>query len=183
MLIEAIEFREGEVKASAHPGNMIDSFSIGLAVKTQDTGDKVGKLDDDAIEGACYQVLLGVNGFVNTLADHPYMTPRQRDLPSYALLAPVIFTTAKLFVCDVDLSLAELSTGTIDLTSSKLQQVPWLWFGYNTSPALRHALESRSYPAELHQLMDDAYIRHVAIVNTGAIRDFLEWSSDSDSSF
>ena|SRR5260370_5794010 len=98
-----------------------------------------------------------------------------------ALLLPVIFTTATLWVSDSNLSDADVVEGKVDLTSSEFKQMPWIWFAYHTSPGLRHSTTRRTFPATLPQLMDDDYIRHIAIVSSTGIDQFLRWSSDTDS--
>ena len=182
LLLECAETFDGEFRASAHPGNMIDPYGIGLAVKSEETGDHFGKSDDDAIEQAASQVLLGVSGFVETLrANQAIMKAVEGTVA--AILIPVIFTTAELWVSDSNLSDADLTNGKISLASAGFARSPWIWFSYHASPGLRHSVERRTIPATVPHLMDDDYIRHIAIVNSQGIEQFLRWSSDSDSLF
>ncbi len=171
-----------EISASAQQGNIVDCYSLGLAVRSDEQGDAASKSDRDAIELAAFQVMTGVNGFVKTLEANPrLMTGEKPGELVTALLIPAIFTTAKLWVSDSNLSDAGVSEGRVDLTSTEFKQVPWIWFSYHTSPGLRLSIPRRTFPVTLPQLMDDDYIRHIAIVNSTGIDQFLQWSSDADS--
>lgn len=180
LLIECVERWQGEMQASGHPGNAVDAYGVGLAIRESEPGDKAGKRDDDAIEDAASQVLRGVNGFANTLHTHPHLL-RWGNETAAALLIPAIFTTAKLWVSDADISSASINDGKIDLSATSFEPKPWLWFAYHASPGLRHSLKRRTFSPTIHNLMDDDYIRHIAVVSTDGIEQFLRRYSDTDS--
>lgn len=54
------------------------------------------------------------------------------------MLLPVVFTTARLWVSDVALDRADLSTGRIDIAGSSLTPVLWLRCQHFQSPELHH---------------------------------------------
>jgi hypothetical protein len=59
-----------------------------------------------------------------------------------------------------------------------LQQVPWLWYQYNVSPGLKHCQVLKEKKKKVEDIMLDEYIRSIAVVSAGGVRDFLEHSSE-----
>jgi hypothetical protein len=181
LLFETLEINEaGETKATSYQGNHVEPYGVGLAIKARETGDKIGTSDDDAIEKAASQVMLGVNGFINMLSATPHIV---RDSPGkqvYAFLLPVVFTTAKLWVSEANLSDANLGTGEINLNDSSFKSTPWLWLSYHLSQGLRHSLTRGKFPTTMAELMDDDCVRHIAVVNVEGIDEFLQVSSKSE---
>jgi hypothetical protein len=181
LLFETLEINEaGEIKATSYQGNHVAPYGIGLAIKARETGDKIGPSDDDAIEKAASQVMLGVNGFMNMLSATPHIV---RDSPGKtvcAFLLPIIFTTAKLWVSEVSLSDANLGTGEINLcnSSSKIR----LGFGFRITCRRGYGTYSRegNFQLAMAEMMDDDYVRHIAVVNVEGIDDFLQVSSNSE---
>jgi hypothetical protein len=101
-------------------------------------------------------------------------------------LLPVLFTTARLWTCDVDLRTSDLQTGHIDVSKYPLIERQWLLFNYNQSPALKHdhqiTNEEKSYFSEyryssatLSDVVIMEFSRTIAIVNATGIFDFLRW--------
>ncbi len=89
-------------------------------------------------------------------------------------LLPVIFTTANLWGSDVDLSKAELESGKSDLTGSRFEKLPWLWYHYHLSPGLKHSSSPDWRHTDLGELMESEYIRSIAIVSPSGIESFLK---------
>lgn len=152
------------------------AYHIGVEVKGKDKGDRHGSAKG-VIEEAATQVLRGVNGMLEFLALHPPVFPDSRLIT----LVPVIFTTARLWVSDADLSTADLSfsSGNIDLSKSGFRQKSWLLYDYNTSPGLKHTQppeDNKTRHNSMSEIMEREYVRTIAVVSTTGIESFLDWS-------
>jgi len=145
-------------------------YHVGFEAKSQKKGDpKGGK--GDAIESAVTQVLRGTNGYLTTLEANPSLMEGDRRLD----LLPVVFTTANLWVSDVDLYSSDLATGDVKLGNDNAQRVGWLWYQYHMSPGLKHSFPLLPHKGhrKLEEFMESQYVRTVAIVSAGGIEDFL----------
>jgi hypothetical protein len=145
-------------------------YHIALEVKTGEQGNPGGP-GRGAIEEAATQVCRGLNGMLSFIQDKPHVL-QARGLISFI---PVIFTTARLWVSDIDLGTADLQTGNIDLTAANFQERKWLFYHYYQSPGLKHSLpltNSYSYPA-LDKILYHEYVRTIAIVNALGSEEFL----------
>ena len=143
-------------------------YHIGLEVRSGEKGDCGGK-GRGAIEEASTQVGRGLNGFLSFLAAHPQ--PLQIDVP--ATFLPVIFTTARLFVSEVDLSAAELDTGKLPAAAVQLEEKDWIWLQYHLSPGLKHRLFTGPATDQLAALLTQEYVRTIAVVSSQGIASFL----------
>jgi len=123
-------------------------YDIGLELrKPSDTKGKPSDAKDtglpssgrSAINGAVTQVLRGTSGLINALS-------RSQFAGKTLTFVPAIFTTADLYVTDVDLSSAELTSGELREVHSSVE--PWIWFNHNRSPKLRHDLD-RNFPGNI----------------------------------
>lgn len=150
-------------------------YHVALEVRSDQAGDEV-RSGRNAIEEAVSQVLRGVNGMCEFLGGHThFFTAIGRPIT----LVPVIFTTAKLWASDASLGDADLSSGNTDLSGSGFKQTPWLLYQYNSSPGLKHAqplMEKSPWQNTLKGIMEQDYLRTVAVVNAEGIDDFLTWS-------
>jgi hypothetical protein len=93
-----------------------------------------------------------------------------------SLFVPVIFTTARLWVADGgDISLADLNTGQLPSDWARaIKQVPWLWYTYNQSLALRHHVPSGGAPSlSLSKILRAEFARSIAVVGPDGIEPFL----------
>lgn len=96
-----------------------------------------------------------------------------------AFFVPVIFTTARLWATDADIGNADLKSGNVDLANAKVEQKPWLWLQYHTSPTLKHSVVRAESAADsfikgtLGYLLKHEYSRTIAIVSPDGIDDFL----------
>ena len=148
-------------------------YQVGLAVKSNQTGDKAGKTTD-AIEDAAGQVCKGLNGLIEFFHSQREKLPQGEKL--YFL--PVIFTTAKIWTTEVDLASALIDKGEFESGSVALKETSWIWYQYNLSPALKHTLpsdreESRN-PFDLSSALEQDSTRSIAIVSVKGIQEFLD---------
>lgn len=152
-----------------------DLYQIGFALKTEKKGDSHPVASDrDAIESACTQVLRGLNGLVTGLL-HDERLRSYIDDCNFVELMPVVFTTAQLFVTSVDLSLADLETGEISL-DGEVNGSDWLLYQYPQSPDIKHHFDRGTLSRDsFADLMARDFVRSVAIVGPGGIREFLRW--------
>jgi hypothetical protein len=151
-------------------------YHIAMEVKTGQKGDEHGYSKGKGIEDATSQVCRGVGGLAEFIAQNLDILLSARA----AIFIPVIFTTAKLFVTDADLSTADLQTGNIDLSNTEFVETPYLFYQYNLSPVLKHSLPFGSHRNNLSKLLESAFVRTIAIVSAAGIEHFLQWSSEYD---
>ncbi len=146
-----------------------DAYHLSIEIKTGQKGDEHSG-SRGAIEEASTQVMIGLNGFVNFLVDNKINLIPVRD---WIDIIPVIFTSANLWISNVELTKANLNTGLIDFKDSDFKKVDWLWYQYHVSPILKHSVYSRIIPEEIYQALDQRYARSIAIVNPDGLKDFL----------
>src|SRR5262249_48165572 len=89
-------------------------------------------------------------------------------------LLPVIFTTAQLWTSAVDLKTADLHKGTVVLEEAPAPQ-DWLFYQYPQSPGLKHEVQRGTISQNpFSNMVARDFIRSVAIVSPGGLREFLE---------
>jgi len=179
-------------------------YHIGLPVREKhNQGDVGGGSDRDAIQKAVDQACLGVNGLIEHWGVS--VTLRPDGDSSTAYLVPVVFTTAKLYVSDIDISKAGLETGEVDPGMVQLEERPWIFFQAHVSPGLRHSYSVQKAPntsrddeflkplleqdasarthLALESILDREFVRTVAIVNAAGAADFLKAVSFRETRF
>jgi hypothetical protein len=151
-------------------------YNLAFPIKGSKKGDKAGD-NKTALDSAVEQALRGANGLMELLARDTNLLVRQTaTVNAWCGVVPVVFTTAKLWVSDLDLSASDLSTGRVEPLS--LTETPWLWLKLNISPALKHSLVYAPTPNEqrresLRDYLLRDYSRSVAIVSVDGIISFL----------
>ncbi len=88
---------------------------------------------------------------------------------------PTIFTTAKLWVSNSDLSESSLAEGNIDLSCSDFEEKPWVLYQYHVTPGIKHSVESDQSSKDLADMLWLAYSRTIPIVNANHVKEFLSW--------
>lgn len=150
----------------------LEVYHIGLEVDTGDAGDSRGT--KEGIEAAVSQVLKGTNGFVEYARDSPHVWRAGERF----LLLPVVFTTASLWVSEVNLAEARLATGELAPADAGFRAVTWLAYQYNTSPGLLHSKSNSHGATSLSDALAEQFTRTVAIVSPDGVDAFLRWSSE-----
>ena len=149
-------------------------YDIGFEVKGGATGDPAGA-GRGAIEDAATQLMRGVNGLVECLGERPQDIPENR----HVVFVPVIFTIARVWTTEADLATTDPVSGAVDLGSSGVTRVPWLWLQSPVSPGLRHTVardqpdKEPLYKPDLGEILETEYARAVAVVWSGGVDDFL----------
>ncbi|HET6889825.1 MAG TPA: hypothetical protein VFH31_01880 [Pyrinomonadaceae bacterium] len=178
IILECVLREDGILKAFAREvgrGNNI--YHIGREVRTNVKGDKEGE-SGQAIEDAATQVSRHVNGFIETVVRELGIIESDS---SHVDFMPVIFTTANLYVSDVDLSLADMPTGKVELKTDQVKPIPWLFYQYALSPGLKHSVESkRKDYRSIAELLQWGYLRTIPVVSPAGIEPFLLWASNLD---
>lgn len=148
-------------------------YQVGLAVKSNQVGDKSGKTTD-AIEDAAGQVCKGLNGLIEFFHSQRKKLPQGEKLYFF----PVIFTTAKLWVTEADLASASIEKGELESGSVTLKEASWIWYQYNLSPALKHTVptggEDSRDPFDLSSALEQEFTRSIAIVSVKGVKEFLD---------
>ena len=147
-------------------------YHIGFEARSNAVGDKAGE-SGQAIENAATQISRGLNGFIETIIRNEKLT---EDVSQVDIL-PVIFTTAQLYVSNVDLSLADLQTGNVNLESGDVTPVSWLYYQYSLSPGLKHSVQPKQKGYSLATLLQWEYIRTIPIVSWSGVEEFIKWAS------
>jgi hypothetical protein len=147
----------------------LDNCHLGFELRTSRQGEGTSG-GGAAIREATTQVLRAMNGLI----DHLFPGART-NAPGEgsALFLPVIFTTARLWVAEGDLSAADLATGRLPEDWGTLKSVRWLWFSHNQSHALRHQLPPSSIPPDLSSYLHAESTRSIAVVGCEGIDGFL----------
>lgn len=145
-------------------------FHVALEVKSDSKGDSSGSTRG-GIEEAVTQILRGLNGMVN------FVYKKRQLFGSEKMIAflPVVFTTAQLWASDVDLSTADIATGNIDLSQTQFTRKDWLLYQYHMSPGLKHSYANEPL-GTVGEIMQEHYIRSIAIVSPTGIAPFLKWA-------
>lgn len=155
-------------------------YNLGIEFKRGQRGDQSSG-GRGVIEEAIGQALRGINGLVEFLGNEMHQSEAGLGINLFEedfriRLLPVVFTTANLWVTDVDLSSSDVSTGELPDTDWNLEPADWLWYLYPQSPGLRHTLavqqRDNSYDI-LVQALKEEYLRPVAIVSANGISSFL----------
>jgi hypothetical protein len=145
----------------------------GWESKSNEKGDARGA--KDAIENGVGQVLTGINGLVQAIAEKKYLAGEHGN----RVLFPVIFTTARLWVADADLSNADILKGEIGQSDVHWNNVPYLFYQYHLSRGIKHSLKRFAVTDEsliggLSYSLLSEFIRTVAIVSASGIETFLK---------
>lgn len=169
--------------------------NLGFAASTSELSGEDENPSDSrkAIEGAMAQVFRGVNGFVEHLSRIEANSHESRAVR----ILPAIFTTARLYISDLDLRDANLRTGGLEKSDLALRPVDWLIYNYHVSPDLKHSYSWTSQAtigdrnrtdttthASLHEALSLAdtvrteYLRSVVIVSPAGIKQFVKAEFD-----
>jgi hypothetical protein len=175
VILETVSWSNNNFNSIGRTGRAIaeNPTHIGLEVRTKAKGDASGD-KGQAIENACGQVLRALNGFVENLESNRQMC----GVYEGATLLPVIFTTADLWICEADLSSADLRTGNVDLSNSGFKKVPWLCYQYHQSPGLVHTLPKLGRSTAITKLMEENHVRTIPIVSPSGMKSFMNWASN-----
>lgn len=135
VLVEGLKFTEDGLVL--FNGETLDNserlYHLGFELRTGQKGE-TGVSSRGAIEEAAIQVCKGFNGFIEELKKKGKNFLNESANP--IVIIPVIFTTARLFVSEVDLGSADIETGNLELTDVDLSERSWIWYEYNLSPSI-----------------------------------------------
>lgn len=148
------------------------AYHLAVEVRSNMKGEPSGETGR-AIENAATQVSRHLNGYIKAVAANPQFLEGQK----LVFFMPVIFTTARLFVTKVDISVTDQMTGKIELTKDQVEAVPWLYYQYSLSPGLKHSIERKDQPKTVSDLLESEYIRTIAVVSAEGVEDFLNHAS------
>jgi hypothetical protein len=176
LLIECMqEDKNGLLYSAAHRGAQLDrACHIGLEVKSGEKGES-NSSGRGRIEESVTQICRSLNGFVEFIAKNKQIISNKKMI--YFL--PVIFTTANVWLSDVNLSSMEIENGKVNLNNTNLNRVPWVSYQYQLSPGIKHSYSPTERSEEIGELLDSEYIRTIIVVSSSGIEEFLRWSSDS----
>lgn len=148
-------------------------YDIGYAIKTNTTGDSHPvSADKDSLEAACSQITLGLNGLLQSIRSNAQLRDSLGPVETVTVV-PVIFTTAKLSVSDIELKSADLETGELSEPPAT-REVDWLYYQYSQSPSIRHDIESLTKQDDSwERIVARSYVRSIAIVNALGIEDYI----------
>jgi len=148
-------------------------YHVGLSVRSNQPGDNLGR-HTDAIEDAAGQVCRGLNGLIEFFNGRRFNLPENEKL----YFMPAIFTTAKLWTTDVDLSSAQLEKGEFEPGSIPVKEAPWVWYQYHQSPELKHTVgtdeKDHGSPFDLEGILKREFTRSIALVSVSGIEQFLQ---------
>jgi len=173
--METLERERNEIVCGTKILSQSDKiYQVALEVKTTESGDDSTK-GRGQIEEAATQVCRGLNGMIEFF----YKRELLKQGKDWLAFLPVIFTTAKLWSSEVDLSSADLQRGEIDTSSLIVESRSWLWFQFHQSPGLKHPIRRRKVSYDMREILFNEFVRPVAIVTPAGIAEFLSsniWS-------
>jgi hypothetical protein len=161
-------------------------YRLAFEVKSADKGE--GKFGRGQFNDAVTQVLRGHNGLINYFASK---LEKSKEMPfrrfpqenNYAAFLPVIITTAKLWVSNVNLSEADIISGDIDFPSDGLVERDWLLYHYAQTPDISHYINSLLNIEDLSSALYLEYTKTIPIVSAAGLQSFLSdamWRHPSD---
>ena len=146
-----------------------DLYQVAIEVKSNKKGDS-GSPGRGQIEEASTQVCRQLNGLVNFFHKHGPLWEKKKRIS----LVPVLFTTAKLWVSDVDLSTAKLESGELEPPTVPVRLVQWLWYQYHQSPGLKHSVQETNFPVtDIEDTLFREFMRTIAVVTPAGLKEFL----------
>lgn len=162
------------VNSTAKQGLHLDNaYHIALEVKSREKGDASGGYRG-VIEEAATQICRGVNGMVEFYS-------KNKEYTNWGIyLLPVIFTTAEIWVSDVNLKTAKLHDGKVDLSSTSFEKKSWIFYQYHISPGIKHSQSHLRIHGGLSDILATEYIRSIAIVAPSGIEEFLTLYTEPD---
>jgi len=176
ILEQAVPGNQQRVDASAISHSTAHNpCHIAVEVRSNAKGDPTGE-SKQAIEKAASQVSRGLNGMIEMLEKHTHKLVNMGK----AHFLPVIFTTAHLWLSDVDLSLADIQSGNIDLSNSSFSEQEWVTYQYHLSPGIKHSSSPIAPTGDWGKFLNTEYIRSIPVVSPNGIELFLKWSSRLD---
>lgn len=163
-----------------------DVYRLAFELKGNLQGD--GNKGRGQINDAITQVLRGLNGLMSTFITHFDKTKKLLGENHFganqrAAFLPVIFTTANLWVSDIDLAGADLETGNIDIPPDSLRPAEWIYFQYAQSPDLKHDFGGFKECGDISTKLYLDFTRTIPIVSSAGIKSFLtkaSWWEDDD---
>lgn len=144
---------------------------VGLEVHYQK---RQGRLSQSkTIFEACNQVMTGVAGLVAYRLEKLKHSP----IDGRWCYIPVIVTTAKLYLTKYDAREVSLEAGTIELSKTKTQEVPWVYYDFPTRPSLPLTPIPYDFQPkglrELRELKQEFKIKSVIIVTSTNLLNLL----------
>lgn len=162
----------GKVLTTSEPIHHSEKvYRFGFELKSDKRGDPASSGRGE-IEHACTQVLAGMNGFVEYLANHDEILENGQSIK----LLPVVITTANLWVSDVDLAAGDRKTGELDLADEQLRSEDWLYYHYSQSPGIKHSQLISPQPKNLRDSLYREYVRSIVFVHPSGLERFLSWN-------
>lgn len=163
-----------------------DIYHLPFELKSNAKGDGSGGRGQ--INDAITQVLRGLNGMIEFAANelakgNNALFNKNNSGKEYVSYLPVIFTTAKLWVCDCDISKADIKSGNVNMDEAKLEERRWLFYQYAQSPDLKHPYIEECH-GDISKILYLNYTRTIPIVNSDGIKEFLAdriWNEDWES--
>lgn len=169
--------KDGLIK---HWGSSV--FELPFQLRSSQPNDPLSPLARSPINDAAYQVLLGQQGFISHLTSLKGVH-EQEQMRRENVFVPVVFTTAELFVSDVDLGDSDIYSGEITKDLKSMQKVNWLWYNYRRPSDLGISLEEHGRDLTHYDRYFAFFTRSIAFVSVSGIDEFLtidfsQWLSD-----
>lgn len=134
--------------------------------------------DKNTVENACSQVLLGCRGralWLQKKMKHSLKPNQKVDASDFNLFIPIVVTTAKLMVCEINSDNIKIQTGeVIDKTSVIQKPVNWLVYNYRPSKEQLQSAELPIYRQEFEIKDSFSYVSSIFFVNSEHLKEFLD---------
>ena len=147
--------------------------SYGLEIFTKEYKNKK-PARPDTISDACYQVFMGLGGFV---------LEQQRQLEKFPDLVdwiyiPIVITTANLYIVEYSVSDIGLETGSVSIDdinkSGRIKKVPWVILSYGVKESTQITTVDETYHGrDVRDIKEKYKSKDLFIVNSLNIQSFL----------
>ena len=161
----------GEGQIRAHVKELLPSdriYQVAVEVKSAQKGD-ASSPGRGQIEEAATQVCRQLNGLMECF----HKRKKIMDGRAHVSFLPVLFTTAKLWTTDLDLSTADLESGELELDTIPVKDVSWLWYQYHQSPGLKHSVPAANISTQLMDILFYEFVKPIAVVTPAGLEEFL----------
>lgn len=151
-----------------HRGGIGDDCHLGFELRAKEKGDPCAE-KRGAIDDAATQVLRGVAGYVEFLAHQPQLIPSN----SSVMLIPVVLTTARLWLSNVDISDGDIATGNVDHRSVTLTERDFVALQCPSGPGITNAHRYEFHAESVTDALMQSFFKTVFIVRSTAFTSFL----------
>lgn len=181
MIVEYIEIGAGGIAqtAGADVRSLHEAVEYGIDRKIGHDDKKTQPYFDgkkSSLKKGIDQAMVSTNGLVQHIAAHADQYTKKGTQCWRTFVYPLLITSAKLYIANIDLAESELGTGRLPtkVTSDNLKPAEWVYYQCPVSPTRRHNARRFRCRTELDDVLLTEFMRTVIILNVDHLKSFLE---------